>query len=427
MSWWKPFARRASVVTGDSAATSGGRSLENPAVPLSDFDVVDFGGRFAGVVVNADSMLLLPAVRACVAIIADTLASVSLNLADVATNAVDATSTLHKLLHDQVNPELSSLNWRRLMFRHVLIEGDHFSRLEWDGANRLKAIYPLDPRRMRVEQRDGKRLYVYQLLGGGIETYGAADILHLMFDPDTTGLRSRAPWRVMKEAIALGLAMQRYGAKFFENGGHPALIVSQPGMTSPDAKQRAAQSIAGKLRNLAARSAGVLVLDGGQKADVVSTDPRSGQFLESREQQVEEICRGYGVPPAMVQHYQGGGLPRSVDFLGILFEKHTIRPWAEIAEAELALKIATTGRKFVFDLSDLQRGDFKTRVEAVSRGVQAGVFTPNDGRRLFGMPKTDQPGADDLYLQQNMAAIAALPSQTKSDPAPAEPDGDETP
>lgn len=426
MPWWKPFSRRASVVTGDyvDGVTSGGRSLENPAVPLSDFDVVDYGGHFAGVTVNAETMLLLPVVRACVAIISDTLASVSLNLADATTDEIDGASALHKILHDKVNPELSSLNWRRLMFRHVLIEGDHFSRLEWDNANRLKAIYPLDPRRMRVEVRDGKRLYVYQLLGGGLETYGADDILHLMFEPDLSGLRSRKPWRVMKEAIALGLAMQRYGAKFFENGGHPALIVSQPGLTSPDAKQRAANSIAGKLRNLAARAAGVLVLDGGQKADVVSTDPRSGQFLESRQQQVEEICRGYGVPPAMVQHYQGGGLPRSVEFLGLLFEKHCIRPWAEIAEAEFALKIAQPGRKIVFDLSDLQRGDFKTRVEAVSRGVQAGVFTPNDGRKLFSMPRLDQPGADDLYLQQNMAAIKALPGAPEPDPNP---DGDPNP
>lgn len=399
--------------------------LENPAIPLAQaIELMDFGGgRFAGVSVTPASMMTLPAVAACVRLIGDTMATMSLNVVDAADNPAPALP-LWRIMHDAVNPETTSVAWRRSMFRDVLVDhGDHFSRLEWDRANRLRAIWRLDPSRMTVAVRDGRRIYTYRLLTGGTETYPAEDILHIQFDPAADGLRSRRPVDVLREAVGLGLAQQRYGARFFENGGHPSVIVSQPGATSAEAKDRAARSIAQRLAVAVGKSSGVLVLDGGQKADVVSTDPRSGQFLESRAQQFEEICGVYGVPPALVSHY-GGGLPRSIDFLTMLFIKTCVRPWAEIVEAELALKIATGDKRIVFDLTDLERGDFKARVEAVSRGVQSGVFTPNDGRRLFRLPRSAQTGADDLYLQQNMANVSALPGADAADGA-AELDGDE--
>lgn len=384
-------------------------SPENPSFPLGAIgDLYDFGPRFAGVHVSPESMVRLPVVAACVRLVSDTIATVPLGLVD-GDKTPAALNDAGRVVCDRSNPDLTSLEWRRRMMRDVMIHGDHFARIEWNNANRPMAIWPINPLQVTVARRAGRKEYTVRLLSGGAEVYPAEDVIHIMFDPDDNGLRSKKPWRVMGEAIALGLAMQAYGARFFESGGIPSMVVSQPGLTSQDIKQRAATKIADLLFGVG-RKGGVLVIDGGQKVDVVSSDPRSGQFLEARQQQVEEICRHYGVPSVMVNYAAGSGAQKNVEQQGLLFEKHCIRLWAEIIEAELNAKLfQRQAVKPQFDLQGLQRGDFKSRIEAVARGVQAGVYSPNDGRRLLDLPPVSQDGADRLYLQQNMATLAGLP------------------
>ena len=64
-----------------------------------------------------------------------------------------------------------------------------------------------------------------------------------------------------------------------------------------------------------------------------------------------------------------------------------------------------------YDLDGLQRGDFKTRIEASARAVQTGIFTPNEAREKENLPPQD--GGDQLFVQGAMLPITDVGNNDK--------------
>ena len=65
--------------------------------------------------------------------------------------------------------------------------------------------------------------------------------------------------------------------------------------------------------------------------------------------------------------------------------------------------------EFEFDFEGLLRSDFKSRLEAYRTAVAGTIMTPNEVRKLEGLPKVD--GGDMLLSQVNMAPIDQLGAQ----------------
>jgi len=91
--------------------------------------------------------------------------------------------------------------------------------------------------------------------------------------------------------------------------------------------------------------------------------------------------------------------------------KHTIRRWVEQAEQEMNLKLfgRSNNDEYVeFNLDGILRGDFLTRMEGYSKGIQNGILKPNEARRQENRP--DDPEGDSLMIQ---GATVPLGSQNK--------------
>jgi hypothetical protein len=66
----------------------------------------------------------------------------------------------------------------------------------------------------------------------------------------------------------------------------------------------------------------------------------------------------------------------------------------------------------------LLRSAMKDRVEALARGVQGGIYAPNEARRLEGLP--DVEFGDEPRVQQQvvpLSAASAIPSAPSAPPA----------
>lgn len=391
------------------------RSIENPSVPLDSpgiLHVLGVGGAVSdsGVVVTPHNMIRCAPVKAAVAIIADTMASLPLHVLAKGDNGSEkVTDTpLYAILHNAPNPELSSSAWRRLMMRHVLRWGDHFSRLDWTGGGQLRAIYPLDPETVTVERVNGRLQYVVQV-SSGKERYSADEILHIQWDPRADGLRSEKPYDVLSGAIGLAMACEAYGARFFANDARPGVVITMDGKLSPEGRARATESYRQAFAGLG-KSHSTMVLDNGQTITPLGVEPNQAQFLETRQNQVIEIARGYGLPPALIQMYKDSPYA-GVEAQDLTFAKHTIAHWCCTIEDELNLKLTSHLKRpleIKFNIDGLQRGAFADRMTGIVKGVQGGVFSPNEARGLMDMPPKD--GGDDLYIQQNMSSLQDLPA-----------------
>jgi len=122
----------------------------------------------------------------------------------------------------------------------------------------------------------------------------ATDLIHIKGMTMPGQVKGLSPIAYARETIGLGLAAQRFGAGFFNNGALPGAVIETPGDMSQPAIDRFKASWNGQHGGVGnANKVGVLI--NGAKLSKVSVAPNDAQFLETRQFQVPDVARIFGV------------------------------------------------------------------------------------------------------------------------------------
>jgi hypothetical protein len=213
------------------------------------------------------------------------------------------------------------------------------------------------------------------------------------------GLRGYSVISKARESIGLGLAAEKFGATFFGNGLWPGLVAVHPNTLTTEVVERMRKSWEA-LHQGSDKAHRLAVLEGGMKLERVTLNADDAQFLESREFQVEEIARWFGVPPHKIAHKYAERPGGSIEAQNIEFVVDSLRPWLVRIEQEIARKLIPYRERpavYVEFLVDaLLRGDIDTRYKAYAVGRQNGWLSVNEIRRFENMnpigPEGDQYG-----------------------------------
>lgn len=397
------------------------RARDKPRDAVSDAPSVFFGSSGAGKSVTPTTAMRLSAVYACVRVIAETIASLPLNVYEITPDGSRKATDhpLYRLLHDEPNSEMTSFVWRETMLTHLLLWGNSYTQVIRSGRNGVLSLYPLLPDKMDVD-RDSAGNLTYEYTASDGQTYSLTpvyDVLHipgLGFD----GVVGYSPIAMEKNAVGLGLATEEYGAKFFANGATPSGVLNHPGhVKDPKALRESWNAAYGGSSN----AGKVAVLEEGMTYTAVSVPNSDAQFLETRKFQLNEICRMFRVPPHMVGDLEHATFS-NIEHQSISFAVHTIRPWLVRIEQALNRGLFTDkekGRFYVqFNMDGLMRGDYKSRMEGYAVGIQNGFMSPNDIRQLENMnPIPEEDGGNAYLCNGNMisikqAANAGAPNET---------------
>ncbi len=375
------------------------KSRDKPKDRISSAPNFYMGQSISGKVVNERSSMQTTVVYACVRIIAETVASLPLHtyryIGEGKEKVYD--HPLYKILHDEPNPEMTSFTLREAMMTHLLLWGNAYCQIIRNGKGDILGLYPLLPDKMEVD-RDNKGEIYYTYMKDGVPHYLRYDeVLHipgLGFD----GIIGYSPVALAKNAIGLNIAAEEYGGKFFANNATPSGILSTSGTIKDPSKVRDAwQSAYGGSGN----SNKVAVLEDGLTYQPISMPNSDAQFLETRKFQIEEICRIFQVPPHMVADLSKSSFS-NIENQSISFVVHTIRPWLVRIEQAMNKKLfkkSEKGTYFVsFNASALMRGDYKSRMDGYSIGIQNGFFSVNDVRRMENLDPIPAEEGGDLYL-----------------------------
>ena len=345
-----------------------------------------FGGTASGKTVNERTAMQTTAVYACVRILAETIASLPLNVYRSTDNgkekAID--HQLYYLLHDEPNPEMTSFVFRETLMSHLLLWGNAYAQIIRDGRGRILALYPLLPDRMTVDRTTDGQIYFEYRKDTGYVILRPEDILHipgLGFD----GLVGYSPIAMAKNAIGMAIATEEYGGKFFANGASPGGVLEHPGVVKDPARIRDSWNAVYQGSGNAHR---IAVLEEGMKFQSIGIPPEQAQFLETRKFQTEEICRIFRVPPHLVANLDKATFS-NIEHQSISFVVHTIRPWLVRLEQGMnkaLLSPSEKGQYFVgFVVDGLLRGDYSSRMQGYAVGIQNGFLSPNDVRALENM------------------------------------------
>ena len=406
-------------------------SLENPSVSLADasafYDVFrSWGGSVAGVVVSRETALGVPAIWAAVNFIPATIASLPLDLyaRDGKTRSLAEDDPLHAVLHDDVNPEMSSFDWRKTAMQNVLLEGRAYTFIERNVARRVINLWPLDACKMTVERRQGRTRYIYQ--DGGIQRfYEPVDIIDIPWMLGSDGVCHYNPIDRLRNAIGLSIAMEKYGADFFSNGGIPPLQLVGP-METPGAIKRAATDIMAAIAAAKQEGRAILPMPLMHELKPIGIEPQKGQLIDGRRFQLEEIARIYQLPPVFLQELTNATSPNS-EQQDLHFVKHTLVQWLRQWEKQLNLKLfgpRNRSHYVEFNADGLLRGDFKTRMDGYALAIQNGINTPDEIREIENWPAMGGD-AGKLHIQGATVPLGEQLQRGGATPAPAPGQSDE--
>ncbi len=368
-----------------------------------------FGGTTSGKAVNERTAMQTSAVYACVRILSESIAGLPLHVYRYNGGGKERTADhpLYRLLHDEPNREMTSFVFRETLMAHLLLWGNAYAQVIRDGRGYPIALYPLLPDRMAVDRDDGGELvYTYQSDKGQVKLR-KENILHipgLGFD----GLIGYSPIAMAKNAVGLALATEDYGAAFFANGANPGGVLEHPGVIKPEQADRLRESWQSQFGGANAHK--VAVLEEGLKFHQMSIPPEQAQFLETRKFQINEIARIFRVPPHMVGDLEKSSFS-NIEQQSLEFVKYTLDPWVVRWEQSLRQALILPSEKasvFIkFNLDGLLRGDYQSRMEGYSVGIQNGFYSVNDVRGLEDLNLlTDAEGGNIHVLNGNMVKLA---------------------
>jgi len=352
----------------------------------------------AGVTVNTDTAMGVPAIWAAVNFIAGTLAGLPLHVyrkTDAGRERV--TEGFGATINTAVNDEMSSFEWRKYMFEQVLTGGRSITYIERDGSGNVRNLHPVDPNGVLVERKTTSQGFPAKTYRYNQRIFKARDIIDLTFMVKANQLDPRGPIATNKDAIGMAIAASQYGAKAFQSGGIPPAVLQGP-FQSGAAASRASEDVAAATAKLAKEGRPIMALPLGHELKSVGFSPEQMQLIELQRFSIEQIARIYSLPPIFLQDLTRSTFTNS-EQQDLHFVKHTLKRWIEQAEQEMNLKLFGRGSdQYVeFNVDGLLRGDFKTRMEAHATSIQNGIRTPNEVRDLENMSARDE--GDDLMIQ----------------------------
>jgi len=351
--------------------------------------------------VSMEEAMGVPAVWAAVNFVAGTVAGLPLHV-------YDKTSTGKKrvkgtkinqavpMLHDAVNDDLSSFDWRFQMMTAVLTEGRFVTYIEFDSRGQPVNLFPM-PGATVKRLANGRKQYEFKGADNKSRFYDQSQVLDVTFMLRPDLVQHRSPLRQCAVAIGKAVNANDYGSKLFKNGGLPAFVLQGP-FDGQASAARAADNMAEATKEAARKGANVLAIPPGHELKPLGSDPDKMQLVQTQEFAVVEIARIYSLPPTFLQDLSRATFSNS-EQQDLHLVKHTVKRWLEQIEAEMNLKFFGRGSSRIveFNIDGLLRGDYLTRMNGNSLAIQTGQLAPNEARAMENREPLE--GGDALYIQ----------------------------
>lgn len=264
----------------------------------------------------------------------------------------------------------------------LLHAGNAFVATPRNPAGKIIELTVLDPTQVKkIAPERGMVAFEVQGVGRRFTPFEIAHVPGMMLPGALIGI---APLDYARETVGLGLAAQKFGAGFFGNGANPSGLIEVDGPLSDEDAVRLRRRW--KQLHSGSESQGVAVLTKGATFKQLTVSPEQAQFLATRQFQVPDIARFFGVPPHLLQDASGStswgsGLAEQTQN----YVTHSLRPWVERVESFLTRLVRSdvpAAGRVSLSLDHLLRGDFNSRVANAVSAVGAGILTVDEGRQI---------------------------------------------
>src|SRR5580765_6423225 len=311
--------------------------------------------------------------------------------------------------------EVEALHWtdpRTCRVREVRVEGQIFSEIFYEiGDNPLINMSSLAGRSLVVPARD---------------------VLHIKLDTRRNPLIGETWLSALASEVATHSAIYNSMSTFSNNMSRPSGVLT----TELQIKQPDVESLRARWNEQAKgmNAGGVPILTHGLKFQPISISNQDAQIVEQQKLTDQKIASVCGVPAillgindtatqksteALMAEWLASGLGFVINHIEQAFDKF------------VGLATVPAGKEWTeFDTAVLLRSMFRERIEGYVRGVQGGIFAPNEVRELEGYGPVED--GDEPRMQQQMVPLsweppAAAPVPPSQNPPPDQQQNDPQP
>lgn len=323
---------------------------------------------------------------------------------------------LYRVLNHMPNRYQTRTEFFETLVLNLCTTGNAYNAIQRDEDGRVIGLLPLMSAQMQIDLLDdGSRVYEYYDQQGNVRVYAESSVWHVkLFGNGVIGL---SPLGHARQSLGIAIASDNRAGKLASSGGKTSGVL----MVDKVLREEQRTQIRKSFRDI---TEGVddhlFVLEADMKYQQTSLSPHDIQLLESRRFQVEDIARFMGVPSVLINDTSGSTTWGSgVEQLVQGFYKLNLRPYLERIESSIKRHLMPPAHwdryDIEFDFDSLLRADLGARMEAYNKGINAGVYSPNEARADEGLPP--KPGGDSLIVNGTMVPLDQVrPRRQPGDP-----------
>lgn len=366
----------------------------------------------AGIRVPADTSMSLSAVWGCVNLIAGSISSLPLQVyrgTDEGGREIQREHPLYRVLHDSPNADQTALDFWDGMSMALELWGNAYARIDRLGTT-ITALTPIRPDVVSGRREAGGGLRYRWTEAGRQHDLPEDDVLHIR-GPGGDPLGGMSTLAFGRRTFGLALAAETSASRFFKSGMRPSGVLKFDEWLSEDNRKIAREYMVNEF--VGAENTGKpFVAEGGVSWQPLTMSAEDAQLLETRGFGVEDICRIFGVPPVLVQHYsKTSSWPTGVEQQMLIFQKFTLRRRLKRLEQAMEKQLLSTaerdsGLRIEFNLEGLLRGDSAGRAAFYKSGLNDGWMTINEVRAKENLPPV--AGGDVPRIQKQNVPITEI-------------------
>lgn len=325
--------------------------------------------------VEGDRALRVIPVYAAVSLIADSMASMPLQL--YKGSGPDRTRMPDNGFLDEPDTSLSVVDWICQLVVSLKLRGNAYGVIAGDGY-RIQSIKWIHPDQMNVDESGSYPVYRWKGGEPELDFRHGGRILHLREFVVPGKFKGLSPIGVFQHHFETWQAAADYGYEFFEANGIPSGILKNAVSTL----NREQTSVAKESFMEAMRKPGPVTLDKNWDWQKVSVSPQESQFLDTIKATSTQIAAIFRVNPEDIGGETGNSLTysnREQDQLR--FNIRTLTPLARRIE-EAFKPLLPPGQFMKFNMDALARPATLDRIRGNNEALKGGQITNQEVRAM---------------------------------------------
>ncbi|PUF85767.1 MULTISPECIES: phage portal protein [unclassified Geobacillus] len=249
---------------------------------------------------------------------------------------------------------------------------------------------------------------------GKMYTFSSDEVMHFKTSSTFDGLIGMPVRDILKATVDGALESQNFMNNLYKTGLTGKAVLEYTGDLNQEARDRLVKGFE-QFANGSKNAGKIIPVPLGMKLVPLDIKLTDSQFFELKKYTTLQIAAAFGIKPNQINDYEKSSYA-SAEAQNLAFYVDTLLYILKQYEEEITYKILSDkmirdGYFWKFNVNVILRADIKTQMEALAKGVNNGIYTPNEARSYLDLPAEE--GGDMLMVNGNYIPITMVGQQYK--------------